>query len=81
MAPAAVGVASLIEAVELGLVKADDHILLNITGGGIERLKEDFKLCKIQPELYIYSLDLEIEEILPLSSANKNKILPSVGFS
>jgi len=46
-------------------VKNDDHILLNITGGGVERLKEDFDLCKIQPELHINSLDVEIEEILP----------------
>ncbi|MCD4810935.1 MAG: cysteate synthase, partial [Methanosarcinales archaeon] len=81
MAPAAVGVSALVEAVELGRVKAHDHILLNITGGGVERLKEDFDLCKIQPELHIDSLDVEIEEILPLSSANKNKIIPSVGFS
>lgn len=65
MAPAAVGVAALVEAVELGRVKADDHILLNITGGGVERLKEDFDLCKIQPELHIDSLDVEIAEILP----------------
>jgi len=65
MAPAAVGVAALVEAVELGRVKNDDHILLNITGGGVERLKEDFDLCKIQPELHINSLDVEIEEILP----------------
>ena len=35
-----------------------------ITGGGIERLKEDFNLQKIQPELQIDSLDIKIEEIL-----------------
>lgn len=73
MAPAAVGVAALVEAVELGRVKADDHILLNITGGGVERLKEDFDLCKILPELHIDSLDVEIEEILTLSSANNKR--------
>lgn len=64
MAPAAVAVSALIEAVELGRVQSDDHILLNITGGGFERLKEDFDLQKIQPELYIDSLDVEIGEIL-----------------
>jgi len=73
IAPAAVGVAALVEAVELGRVKADDHILLNITGGGVERLKEDFDLCKILPELHIDSLDVEIEEILTLSSANNKR--------
>lgn len=64
MAPAAVGVAALVEAVEAGRVDSDEHILLNITGGGVERLKEDFDLCSISPEVQVDSLDVDIAELL-----------------
>ncbi len=39
---AGVAVAALIQAVQSGSVDLDDIILLNITGGGVSRLKEDF---------------------------------------
>lgn len=64
MPPAAVGVAALVNAVENGYIGNNDHILLNITGGGVNRLKEDFNLCKISPELHIDSLDVDMGNIL-----------------
>ena len=43
--PAAVTVASLIKAAENGTIRKDDHILLNITGGGLDSMeKERFKV-------------------------------------
>lgn len=49
--PAAeVAIASLFQAVEQGLVGATDHILLNVTGGGLKRIQEDFGCYLIQPE-------------------------------
>lgn len=41
---AAVAVAALQKAVESGAVASDDCILLNITGGGLERIKETHQL-------------------------------------
>lgn len=63
VAPAAVGVASLIKAVESDCVGKDEHILLNITGGGYKRLKEDYSLCKIEPQVQMNSLDADIEHL------------------
>jgi cysteate synthase len=45
---ASVAVASLIKAVDDGVVKTGDKILLNITGGGYKRLKEDCKRYEIE---------------------------------
>ncbi len=50
---AAIAVASLIQAVEKRKVKKDDKILLNITGGGVNRLEEDFELYPIKPDITI----------------------------
>jgi cysteate synthase len=47
--PAAVAVASLMEAVNSHKVDAEDHICLNITGGGVKRLEMDYSLHKIEP--------------------------------
>jgi cysteate synthase len=63
-APAAVAVASLIEAVDKGSIDKDDYILLNITAGGVEKLKEDYNLWKIRPELSLESLDIDINSII-----------------
>lgn len=41
---AAVAAASLIQAVEQDIIGPDDNILLNLTGGGYERIREDFTL-------------------------------------
>jgi len=50
--PAAnVALASLIHAVEEGMVSKDDTILLNITGGGADRAEEDLELVSIPSEI------------------------------
>ncbi|MCK4928310.1 MAG: cysteate synthase [Methanosarcinales archaeon] len=64
VAPAAVGVAGLVKAVEDGAVKKDEFILLNITGGGVERLKMDFTLYHLEPEFKVDSPDMDIEHIV-----------------
>ncbi len=58
--PAGVALASLVQAVEVGTVKKHDYVLLNITSGGIERLKQDYPLQYLQP-----SLTFSDEEIVP----------------
>jgi cysteate synthase len=52
---ASVAVASLVQAVRNGAIEKDDIILLNISGGGLKRLKEDYSLCKIKPCLTVDS--------------------------
>ncbi|OGO15792.1 MAG: cysteate synthase [Chloroflexi bacterium RBG_16_48_7] len=47
--PAAVAVASLVQAVEQQIIDNDDIILLNITGGGLRRLKKDYPIINIEP--------------------------------
>jgi len=53
MTPGAVAAASLQQAVEAGDVDADDCILLNISGGGAERLKGDIETRTVQPWLLV----------------------------
>ena len=50
---AAIAMAALIQAVEKDIVSPEDHILLNLTGGGYERIREDFTLHPIQPSATI----------------------------
>ncbi|HVP97123.1 cysteate synthase [Methanoregula sp.] len=45
---AAVATAALMRATETGAVGPDDHILLNITGGGCERIREDYTLYPLE---------------------------------
>lgn len=45
-----VAVAALAGAVESGAVNPEDIILLNITGGGVSRVKEDFARNALQPD-------------------------------
>ncbi len=49
----AVAVAALVQAAESGKVGPEDFILLNITGGGVSRVKEDFPLFTLQPDITI----------------------------
>lgn len=49
MTPGGVAAASLQQALASGDVQADDCILLNISGGGSKRLKEDIKTHLIEP--------------------------------
>jgi cysteate synthase len=45
---AAVATAALVQAAESGAVGKDDMILLNITGGGYDRIREDYTLCPLK---------------------------------
>lgn len=57
---AAIATATLINAVKDGTVKADDTIMLNITGGGEERFKRENELHYLKPSL-IFDIDPEEE--------------------
>jgi len=46
---AAIATAALMQARDQGIIPADAHILLNLTGGGYERIREDFELHPIEP--------------------------------
>lgn len=50
---AAVAVASLVRAAEEGLVSPEEHILLNVTGGGYERAAEDLDRYPVEPYLRV----------------------------
>ncbi|MFZ2070463.1 MAG: cysteate synthase [Halobacteriota archaeon] len=52
---ASVSVAALIKAVDEGLVKRGDKILLNITGGGYKRLEADYKRYRIETQIELKS--------------------------
>ncbi len=51
--PAAIAVAALCRAVDTNSVDPDDMILLNITGGGLSRLKEDYSPNHLSADLVI----------------------------
>ncbi len=60
---ASVACASLIKAVDGGLVKKEDRILLNITGGGYKRLNNDYKRYQIAERIEMKSSgQLALEE-------------------
>jgi cysteate synthase len=59
---AAVAVASLIKAVEQGSVKADSTIMLNITGGGINKFKKENKINYLEPSL-VFPLNPDPETV------------------
>ncbi len=48
-----VAVAALSRAIDAGAVSPDDIILLNITGGGVARIKEDYPRYMLQPDVTI----------------------------
>ncbi len=63
---ASVACASLIKAVDEGFVKKEDKILLNITGGGYKRLREDYKMYEIEERMELNpcsSVQLPLDEI------------------
>jgi cysteate synthase len=62
--PAAVAVASLIKAIEGGKVKPDEHILLNITGGGVKRLMKDYQLYNIPPTAFAENANVPLEDLI-----------------
>ena len=49
MTPGAVAAASLLQALESGEVDKDECVLLNISGGGVERLKMDIETRTVNP--------------------------------
>ena len=49
MSPAAVALASIIKAKEENKIKSEDIILLNVSGAGVDRLKNDFKITNLEP--------------------------------
>lgn len=62
---AGVAVAALLNAITTGTVKRNDTILLNITGGGEKRLKEEKKTYKVEPIIISKGIsEKEIEELL-----------------
>ena len=59
---AAVATASLRQAVEKGMVNADDVIMLNITGGGEKRFHAEHELYYLKPN-HIFKIDFTKEEV------------------
>jgi cysteate synthase len=59
---AAVATASLQQAVEKGTVKADDVVMLNITGGGERRFQAEHELHYLKPN-HIFRIDFTKEEV------------------
>jgi len=62
-AAAGAAVASLKKAVEGKKIDKKDSILLNITGGGKARLKEEIKTYEIEPELNIKDININLEDL------------------
>ena len=58
----AVALATLIAAAEEGLVKNDDVIMLNITGGGEEKFKKENELFYLNPEI-IFDVNPDENEV------------------
>ena len=55
--PAAnIAIASLIQAVNENKIETNDTILLNVTGGGLKRLKEDYELNYIKPKIVVENI-------------------------
>lgn len=65
---AAVAVASLAQAVENGTIKEDDVIMLNITGGGEDRVKSENVITYAEPHLI---LDPQMPEDAIISKVSK----------
>ena len=59
---AAVATASLQQAVAKGTVKADDVVMLNITGGGERRFHAEHEVCYLKPD-HIFKIDFTKEEV------------------
>nr|WP_319397803.1 cysteate synthase [uncultured Carboxylicivirga sp.] len=59
---ASVATATLINAVKEGLVKKDDCIMLNITGGGEKRIKKDKEVTYLEPS-YVFDINPPLEKV------------------
>lgn len=58
----AIATATLIAAAKTGLVKKDDLIMLNITGGGEEKFKNENELFYLKPEI-VFDIDPDEQEV------------------
>ncbi|HNW52347.1 MAG TPA: cysteate synthase [Prolixibacteraceae bacterium] len=59
---ASVAVASLIEAVKVGKIEKEATVMLNITGGGIQKFKREHEIRMVKPQL-IFPIHPEPEEV------------------
>lgn len=59
---AAVATATLIEAAKNGTVEKDAHIMLNITGGGEQRFKDENELFYLKPTL-VFDINPDAEQV------------------
>ena len=53
MTPGGVAIASLQQALASGEVKPDECTVLNISGGGVERLKREHETAPVEPWLRV----------------------------
>jgi cysteate synthase len=60
---AAVATASLIQALALGGIDDSDVVLLNVTGGGVQKLKEDKACYQIKPDICVATPDADLNEL------------------
>jgi cysteate synthase len=60
---AAVTAASLMQAVTSGAIADSDVVLLNVTGGGSQKLREEKTCYQLQPDLRVARPDLELDEV------------------
>jgi cysteate synthase len=64
---AAVAAASLIKAVADRCINDSDVVLLNVSGGGVQKVKEDKECYQIKPAIHVARPDgdlAELEEVL-----------------
>ncbi len=59
---ASVATATLINAVKNGLVQKDDCIMLNITGGGEKKFKQDKEVVYLKPS-YVFDINPPLEKV------------------
>lgn len=67
---AAVATASLQQAVEKGVVKVDDVVMLNITGGGEKRFHKEHELHYLQPS-HIFKIGFTKDEVVQVLAEMK----------
>lgn len=62
--PAAVAVSSLIQACDKNVIGKDKKVLLNITGGGFERLQKEVSISMVKPCMSVNGPDADLNKIL-----------------
>ncbi len=67
-----IAIASLIRAIESGEVRPEDAVLLNITGGGVSRLKEELCPEMLKPDFVASNYEEALEFLGERSSQNLN---------